>query len=93
MKGLAAQFPSESWALCVVVLCDSLSSMGRRKQDRQTVALATPLVEKARELSALISRHGWASLDIDRDDPATMTVIFEEGLKLLAARMKTKGKK
>lgn len=91
--GLAARFPSENDWLYGAVCRSSLSGMGRRKQDRQVVALARPLVEKAREMSSHISRHGWASLDIDRDDPATMTAIFEEGLKLLATRMKAKGRK
>ena len=91
-KGLAARFPSENRALTSVVVRGSLWGMGRL-QDRRTVALATPVVERARELSALTSRHGWASLGIDRDDPATMSAIFEEGLKLLAARLKAKGKK
>jgi hypothetical protein len=62
-------------------------------QDRQTVALASKVVEKARSLSALTSKHGWASLGIDREDPATMSAIFEEALNLLAARSKVKGKK
>lgn len=63
------------------------------RQDRQTVALASRVVEKARELSAHASKHGWTSLGIEREDPATMSAIFEEGLNLLAARMKPKGKK
>lgn len=62
-------------------------------QDRLTVALARRVVEKARELSAHASMHGWVSLGVERDDPATMSAIFEEGLNLLVARMKGKGKK
>jgi hypothetical protein len=74
------------------VVSDSLEVMSIG-QDRQTVALARRVVEKARELSAFTSKNGWASLGIDREDPATMSAIFEEGLNLLATRMKTKGKK
>jgi hypothetical protein len=65
----------------------------QKGQDRQTVALARRVVEKARELSAHTSKHGWTSLGIEREDPATMSAIFEEGLNLLAARIKSKGKK
>ena len=64
-----------------------------KPQDRQSVALASRVVEKARALSEFASKYGWASLGIDRNDPATMSAIFDEALTLLEARMKAKGKK
>jgi hypothetical protein len=75
-----------------MMVSSSLELMSKG-QDRQTVALASRVVEKARALSALTSKHGWASLGIDREDPATMSAIFEEALNLLAARSRVKGKK
>jgi hypothetical protein len=62
-------------------------------QDRQTVALSARVVEKARGLVAFTSKYGWNALGIDRDDPATMSAVFDEALCLLEARMKAKGKK
>ena len=64
-----------------------------KKRDRQTVALPGPIMDTARELSALASKHGWSALGVDREDPPTMVAIIEEAVKLLAARAKTRGKK
>jgi hypothetical protein len=58
-----------------------------------SVALPRDVSDKARELSALASKHGWALFGVDRDDPPTMTAIFEEAINQLAARAKPKGAK
>ena len=63
------------------------------RKDRQTVALSSSTMDKARDLSALASRHGWAALGADRDDLPTMVAIIDEALNVLAARAKSKGKK
>jgi hypothetical protein len=65
----------------------------KKKRDRQTVALPSHVTEKARELSSLASQHGWSAFGVKRDDPATITAIFEEAINLLAARFKGKGGK
>jgi hypothetical protein len=49
------------------------------------------VVDKARELSAFASKYGWSHLGIDREDLPTMGAIFDEAIKLLAARAKTRG--
>lgn len=64
-----------------------------KKRDRQTVALPSHIADKARELSGLVSKHGWSSFAVNRDDPATITAIFDEAINLLAARFKAKGAK
>jgi hypothetical protein len=64
-----------------------------KRRDRQSVALPGQVSRKARQLSALASKHGWSALGIDRDDPPTITAIFEAAIDELAARVKTKGSK
>jgi hypothetical protein len=61
--------------------------MGKRS-DRLSVALPRDISDKARQLSALASKHGWAVFGVDREDPPTMTAIFEEAINVLAARAK-----
>lgn len=63
------------------------------KRDRQVVSLPAPTMEKARELSLLASRYGWAALGADREDLPTMVAIIDEAINVLAARAKPKGKK
>lgn len=64
-----------------------------KKQDRQTVALPSHVVDAARDLSAHASKHGWAAFGVDRDDLPTITAIFDEAIKAFGARLKTKGGK
>lgn len=59
--------------------------MGPRS-DRASIALPKTILEKARELSALVSKNGWVAIGIDRDDPATITAIFEQAIDSLAER-------
>jgi hypothetical protein len=66
--------------------------MGKRS-DRLSVALPREISERARELSALASKHGWSALGVDRDDPPTITAIFEEAINVLASRAKVKSNK
>jgi hypothetical protein len=65
--------------------------MGKRS-DRLSVALPRHISEKAREVSALASKHGWTILGIDRDDPPTITAVFEAAIDLLHARAVQKKK-
>jgi hypothetical protein len=60
------------------------------RSDRTSVALPKEIAQKARDLSALASKHGWAALGVDRDDPPTITAIFEAAIDVLAARAKTR---
>ncbi|HEX4352784.1 MAG TPA: hypothetical protein VHZ95_07725 [Polyangiales bacterium] len=57
------------------------------------MALPREISERARELSALASKHGWSALGVDRDDPPTITAIFEEAINVLASRAKVKSNK
>lgn len=57
------------------------------------MALPSHVVDTARELSALASKHGWAAFGVDRDDLPTITAIFDEAVKAFATRLKTKGGK
>ncbi len=63
--------------------------MGPRS-DRTTVALPKEIAKKAKMLSSIASRHGWAALGVDRDDPPTLTAVFEAAIEELLARAKTK---
>jgi hypothetical protein len=63
------------------------------KDNRATVKLPSAVYEQARDLSALASQHGWATLGVKRDDPPTVTAIFEEAIKQLALRAKPKAGK
>jgi hypothetical protein len=76
----------------ITVVHGSLWAM-EKNRDRQTVKLPTPVMDRARELSGLASKHGWAAFGVDRDDPPTMTAIFDEATRLMAARLKVKGSK
>ncbi len=58
------------------------------RRDRTSVAISKGVAKKAKELSALASKHGWTALGIDREDPPTLTAIFEEAINVLAARAK-----
>ena len=62
----------------------------KKRSDRQSVALPRDISEKAKELSAFASKHGWAALGVDREDPPTITAIFEEAINILASRSKAK---
>jgi hypothetical protein len=64
-----------------------------QKRERQAVKLPMHVIEKARELSGLASKHGWAAFGVNRDDPATVTAIFDEAISLFASRFKGKGAK
>ena len=64
-----------------------------KRSERTSVKLPTEVLDKARELSALASKHGWSSLGVDREDPPTITAIVEEAITLLASRAKTKASK
>lgn len=64
------------------------------KSERTSVALPKTIVAKARALSALVSKNGWIALGIDREDPATLTAIFEQAIDNLAGLARpSKGRK
>lgn len=46
--------------------------------------------DQVRELVAHISRHGWSSVGIDRDDPPTGTAVLDAAVSLLSERAKPK---
>lgn len=58
------------------------------RMDRTSVAIPREVAKKAKELSALASQYGWSVFGIERDDPPTLTAIFEEAINVLAARAK-----
>jgi hypothetical protein len=63
-----------------------------KRSDRTAIALPKEIANVARELSSLASRNGWSALGIDRDDPPTMTAIFEAAIELLASQAKKRSK-
>ena len=62
----------------------------RTRLGRSVVSISNDVYEQAKEISALTSQYGWDVLDIQRSDPPTLSAIFNEALKLLAARSKRK---
>ena len=64
-----------------------------KRPDRQTVALPIEAMDKARQLSALASKHGWSALGVDREDLPTLSAILEEAINHFAARAKLSGRK
>ena len=50
------------------------------------VKLSYSTYEQARALLAQVSRHGWASIGVDRDDPPSLGSVIEEAMKLLSSR-------
>jgi hypothetical protein len=66
----------------------------KKRGSRSVVSIANGVYDRAKELSALASQHGWQILGSDRTDPPHIGAIFDEGIRLLSARLKpTKGSK
>jgi hypothetical protein len=65
-----------------------ITSADMDRMDRTSVAIPREVAKRAKALSALASKYGWSALGIDRDDPPTLTAIFEEAINVLAARAK-----
>jgi len=66
-----------------------------KKPPRTSVKLPTETYELARELATLAARQGWAHFGSDREDPATIMAVLDEGTRVLAQRvglLKAKGK-
>ncbi len=63
------------------------------RSDRTTVAVPKDVVRKAKLVSSMASKNGWAALGIDRDDPPTLTAVFEAAIDVLLARAKPKGQR
>jgi hypothetical protein len=42
--------------------------------------------ERLKALASFIARHGWASVGIDRDDPANQTAVLDAAVNLLLSR-------
>jgi hypothetical protein len=58
------------------------------RSNRAVVGMSKTVYERARELSAIASQHGWSALGVERTDPPTIGAIFEEAIELLAGRVK-----
>ncbi len=56
------------------------------------IKMSQETVERARELSEIVARQGWASMGIDRSDPATMTAVLEAAIDLMYERATQKKK-
>jgi hypothetical protein len=56
------------------------------KPQAQAVKIPPATHDLLRELTAHVSRHGWSSLGIDREDPPTHTAVIEAAIELLASR-------
>ena len=65
-----------------------VSSMAPSKEtDRFVQArLTRETHERLKALASFIARHGWASVGIDRDDPANQTAVLDAAVSLLADR-------
>jgi hypothetical protein len=57
-----------------------------KSADLLGIKIARTSVERARELSELVARNGWASVSIDRGDPATLKAILEAAIDALYER-------
>ncbi len=53
------------------------------KREFVTVKVPKAARESADKLVQLVSNSGWKALKIDRDDPVSLSSIFEEGIRLL----------
>ncbi len=49
--------------------------------ERQPVKVSRDAYALARNLMAKASRHGWASLGVDREDPPSVMAIIDEALR------------
>jgi hypothetical protein len=57
-----------------------------KSADLLGIKIARTSVERARELSELVARNGWASVDVDRADPATLKAVLEAAIDVLYER-------
>lgn len=63
-----------------------------KRDVRQAIKMPKSAAERARELSEIVSRQGWASVGIDRTDPPTITAVVEAAIDLLYSRATAKRK-
>jgi hypothetical protein len=63
------------------------------EKGRSVISVPNTVYNRAREISEQVSRHGWISVGSDRHDPASLGAVIDEGLLLLAERLKKKAKK
>lgn len=63
-----------------------------KSADRVALKMTRETVERVRAISEVAARQGWASLGVDRDDPATMTAVVEAAVDVLYARAFSKRK-
>ena len=66
---------------------------GKPQPDMTTVRLTIDVHRQAKDILQALSRNGWASFGIDRNDPPSMLGVVEEAIRALAARNKVKGAK
>ena len=63
------------------------------EKGRSVISVSNSVYNRARDLSEFASLNGWAAFGIDRRDPPSLGAVIEEGLILLAERIKKKAKK
>jgi hypothetical protein len=61
-----------------------------RKIPAVTVKVPRHVYDRLQTLVSQVSRHGWASLGVPRDDPPSMSAILDEATAILANRVKGK---
>jgi hypothetical protein len=61
------------------------------KDDRAVVKLQRETYDAIKALLSHVSRNGWASVGIERDDPPSIGGLIDESVRLLAARQKKRG--
>jgi hypothetical protein len=61
------------------------------KDDRAVIKIHRDTHDTIKELLAHVSRNGWASLGIGRDDPPSLGGLIDEAIRLLATRQKKRG--
>jgi hypothetical protein len=69
-----------------------MAAKDSKKDERQAIKMPKTAAGRARELSEIVSRQGWASVGVDRNDPPTITAIVEAAIDLLYARATAKRK-
>jgi hypothetical protein len=65
----------------------------KEEKGRSVINVPNVVYNRARELSEHASLYGWAAFGIDRRDPPSLGAVIDEGLLLLAERLRKKAKK
>jgi hypothetical protein len=62
------------------------------KKGDTSFKLSRAHADRAREISEVASRQGWASLGVDRGDPPTIKAVMEAAIDLLYSRIPARRK-